>query len=75
MDRDIRARHLARQLDLRFLDHQHLVAAVLSVETGLAPAKALRVVLSGRWWETTSRWREVCRQLPGMPRHPPRTSR
>jgi hypothetical protein len=55
-DHDWRAQNLARKLPLRFIDHQRFVAAVLAVETLMAPAKALRLVQEGWWW-MTKRWR------------------
>ncbi len=57
---DWMARELVRKLDMRFPAHQRLVAAVLAVDTGMAPAKALRVVQSGRWW-LDPRWRRWTR--------------
>lgn len=59
-ERDWRARSLARRLDTRFVDHQRLVAAVLSVETGMAPEKALGVVRAGLWW-LNHRWMAATR--------------
>lgn len=57
---DVRARMLALRLDLRFGEHQRLVAAVLAAETHMEQGKALRVVRSGRWW-MNPRWRRVIR--------------
>jgi len=55
-----RARELARRLDTRFTDHARLVAAVLAVETGMAPAKAMACVQGGPWWYGARRGRWRC---------------
>ena len=59
---DWRAQTLARMFRgrLAFTDNQRLVAAVLAVDTGMAPEKALRAVLSGWWW-LAPRWRACTR--------------